>query len=84
VLCVADGTYTIPLAVLDWRTRIQIARDAAAGLRVGVCVHAHCKYVWNPCSFFVSIFLAACLGVEGVKFVSPPQKRHFLFAEKSI
>ncbi|CAM6037844.1 unnamed protein product [Sphagnum compactum] len=28
-----DGTYTIPLAVLDWRTRIQIARDAAAGLR---------------------------------------------------
>ncbi len=86
-MCVADGTYTIPLAVLDWRTRIQIARDAAAGLRVGVCVcvHAHYKHVWNPCSFFfVSIFLAACLGVEGVKFVSPLQKRHFFFVEKSI
>ncbi len=67
MLCVADGTYTIPLAVLDWRTRIQIARDAAAGLRVGVCV---CMLTINmfgiPVLFFVSIFLAACLGVEGV------------------
>jgi hypothetical protein len=54
------------------------------GRCVCVCVHAHYKHVWNPCSFFASIFLAACLGVEGVKFVSPPQKRHFFFVEKSI
>lgn len=30
----ADSTRPPPVALLDWKTRIQIARDAAAGIRV--------------------------------------------------
>lgn len=35
---IADSTRPTPVTLLDWKTRVQIARDAAAGIRVRSCV----------------------------------------------